>query len=343
MAESSLTTNPVFRIQVLLENEPGKPTKEFKAGDLSEPSFNALAARTFQMALPNADPDQYNSTFKYRLEERHESRWVNFENTEGLGFAIQSNEFKGYIFISASFVQKGVAAPVLAVSPEIVSSSPQDKTKRKVAKKTKTTKHKVSTRGQKMPVEQKILSALKELLELGITSPPRKQVALFSGYSNVQSKGFSNAMSKLSKKELIAYPDKKTVALTPAGTAQAGAVTPPTSNAEVQERIKNLLKPKETELFNHLSDGRAHAREKVAAGIGYTNVQSKGFSNALSKMSTLGILEHLTDDTDTKKKMVRLTDIAFPFGRSDANGGYSDTAMSIVSNDDAVGIKDERA
>ena len=184
-----------------------------------------------------------------------------------------------------------------------------------------------------MSVELKILSALKELLAVSLRL---HQVALFSGYSNVQSKGFSNAMSKLSKKELIAYPDKKTVALTPAGTAQAGAVTPPTSNAEVQERIKNLLKPKETELFNHLSDGRAHAREKVAAGIGYTNVQSKGFSNALSKMSTLGILEYLTDDTDPKKKMVRLTDIAFPFGRSDANGGYFDTAMSIVSNDDVI-------
>ena len=193
MAESPLTINPLFRMQVLLENEPGKPTKEFKAGDLSEPSFNALAAaRMFQMALPNEDPDQYNSTFKYRLEERHESHWVNFENTEGLGFAIQSNEVKGYIFISASFVQKG--APVLAVCPGIVSSSPQVKTKHKVAKKkAKMTKHKATTRDLTMSVEQKILLAMKELLELGVTSPPRKQIALCSGYTNVKSKAFKDA------------------------------------------------------------------------------------------------------------------------------------------------------
>ena len=149
MSKSPLTDNPNFRIQVVFEHESGNPTKEFKAGDLSEPSFHALAARTFQMAFPNDDPDNYNATFKYRLEERHESRWVNFQNTEGLGFAIQSNEDKGYVFISVSFLQKGAASPVMSVPPEIVSRSSQVTTKRKVAKKTKMTKHRATTATRK--------------------------------------------------------------------------------------------------------------------------------------------------------------------------------------------------
>ena len=85
------------------------------------------------MTFPNEDPDQYNATFKYRLEERHESRWVNFENTEGLGFAIQSNQDKGYVFVSVNFVKKGaVALLIMEVSPAIVSSSNKATTKRKV-------------------------------------------------------------------------------------------------------------------------------------------------------------------------------------------------------------------
>ena len=56
MIDSSLAVNPLFRIQVLFENEPGKPTKEFKARDLSGPSFHALAARMLQMTFPNEDP-----------------------------------------------------------------------------------------------------------------------------------------------------------------------------------------------------------------------------------------------------------------------------------------------
>ena len=148
-SKSPLTVNPNFRIQVIFEHESGNPTKEFKAGDLSEPSFHALAARTFQMAFSNEDPDQYNATFKCRIEEKHESRWINFENTEGLGFAIQSNDDKRYAFISVSFIQKGAACPVIS----IVSSSLQVTTKRKVAKKTKRTKHRGTTGNPKMSVK----------------------------------------------------------------------------------------------------------------------------------------------------------------------------------------------
>jgi hypothetical protein len=137
--------------------------------------------------------------------------------------------------------------------------------------------------GAKLSVEQKIVVALKELHDLGITSPPRLQVALFSGYANVRSKGFANALSKLSKTQgLLEYPDSKSVRLTQAGITKAGSVTPPSSNEQIHEKIKNLLKETETKIFDQLVDGLSHIREQVAADVGYSNVRSKSFANSLS-------------------------------------------------------------
>lgn len=331
----SLSVNPSTRIQVLFENEPGQPTKEFNAGDLPELTFEALVTKVFAMSLPNETAqDQYNATFKYQIEERHESRWVNFENTEGLGFAIQSNQDKGYVFFSASIIKKGTAAPV-PPSAVVSPSKPTKTAKPKVAKKAKTTKAKAPSRsgsGTKMSVEQKILTALKELFDIGIMAPPRLQVALFAGYGNVKSKSFANALSKLSKSGFIEYPDKKTARLTQAGIAKTGSVTPPSSNEQVHEKIKNLLKGTETKIFNELVDGRSHVREQVAATLGYSNVKSKSFANSLSKMSSLGFLAYVKDETNSKKNLVQLTDIAFPLGRP----GVNSSTMSVVSNEDVT-------
>lgn len=326
----SFTMNPHFRIQVLLEKEHDTPTKEFKFGDLSGPPFDALIAHVFRMTSCSDTLADYNVTFKYELQDLHTTRWINFDSAEGLAFAFQSNQEKGYVFISASILRKGTVAPT---QPPEVSAS-KAATKPKVAKKSRTIKPKApsprkSTDGRKISVDQKILIALKELFDLGITSPPRLQVALFSGYANVKSKSFANALSKLSKTQgLIEYPDSKTVRLTQAGIVKAGSVTPPTSNAQVHEKIKNLLKGAETKVFNQLLDGRLHVREQVAADMGFSNVKSKSFANSLSKMSSLGFLEYVKEH-GSKKNMVRLTDIAFPLGRP------QESAMSVVSNDDA--------
>ena len=141
----------------------------------------------------------------------------------------------------------------------------------------------------------------------------------------------------------IKYLDKEMVALTMEGITRAGMVSPPASNAEVHERIKNLLKPKEMGLFDHLSDGHAQVKEDIAASMGHTNIKSKGFKDAVTKLSDLGILEAPIDASDPKKKMVQLTEIAFPFGCPGINGSSADTVMSIISNEDAEGIKEESA
>lgn len=321
-----ITVNPELRIQVLFENELGMPTKEFKAGILAEPTFDALVTHVFRMTSFGDSLDDYNITFKYRIEEKHASRWVNFDNSEGLGYAIQSNQARGYAFISVSVVKKGAIAPTM-VSPSPARST-KGTAKPKVAKKTRTTKAKAPTprksTGPKLPVEQKILTALKELLDLGIAAPPRLQIALFSGYSNLQSLGFKTAMKKLVTDGLVEYPDKETMSLTQTGVAQAPtAATPATTNEQVQARLKSMLKDKAPVIFDILHDGRPHIREELAAQVGYSNVMSKGFKDALKQMISLKMVEH----PDGNKNLVQLTDIAFPFGRPDAT-------MSVVSNDD---------
>lgn len=211
----SITVDPHFRIQVLFENEPGVPTKEFEVGHLSEPTFDALVAHVFRMTSFDGTLEDYNLTFKYQVEEVHASRWVNFECTEGLGYAVQSTQKKGYAFISASIVKKAAAAPVQQTpSPvHVRSTTSSGSTKTKIAKKSRATKSKAPSRdsGSKIPLDRKILTSLKELFDLGITLPERQQVALLSDYLSAKISTFANTLSKLKAQQLIDYPDSKTV------------------------------------------------------------------------------------------------------------------------------------
>jgi hypothetical protein len=315
---SLLTTlNPQLRIQVLLENEAVTPTKEFKAGAaMSEPMFDALVAHVFGMtSFDTGSLDEYNITFKYRIEERHGSQWINFDSTEGLGFALENNQGQGYIFLSANITKKGADIPTLmAPSPvRFVNGS----VKPKVAKKARPTKHKASSSsskgaGSKKPLGPFILSTLKDLLDLGIDSPPRLQVALFVGYTNVDSATFKETMKKLEVDRSIEVRSKDTVSLTEAGAALAPSITTPaTTNVEVQARLKSMVKAKGPLIFDILCDGRSHVSQIVAEAVGHKNVQSAGFKDPVKQMKSLKILEHPEGD----KNRIRLTNMAFPFGR----------------------------
>lgn len=310
----SFAIDPLFRIQVQFENEPGAPTKEFPVNDLSDLTFEALLAHIFEMSCPNESKDDYNITFKYQIEERHDTRWVVFENTVGFGYAVKSNPDKDYAFISACIVKKGAAIPVVSPSTAARRATKTPAAKSKVAKKAKPTKPKASrgSGGSKLPVEQLVLSSLKELLDVGITSPPKTQIAMFTGYSNVQSLSFKTALKNLLAAGLIEYPDKETISLTETGAAKAPTVgTPAITNEQVQERLKRMLKDKAPLIFDELKDGGSHIRVDVAASVGYSNPQSKGFKDAVKQMIALKMLEL----PDGDKKFLRLTDIAFPFGR----------------------------
>lgn len=322
MALASRIVDPLLRIQVLLENEPGTPTKEFKAGDLPEPSFDALVSHIFKLSkVDETNRDQYDTVFKYYIEERHESRWIVFTDTRGFGYAIQSNQDKDYVFLSASILKKGATRPS-PLSP--VGTTTKTKV---VKKKTTSTKAKAPSkpRDSKVPVEQLILIALREQLDLGITAPSRIQICASAGYKNLHSKGYVAAMKKLKTSGFIEYPDKDSVSLTQEGATHAPSTAPrATTNAEIQARLKNMLKDKAVQVFDILSDGQAHNREEVCYAIGYQHLASKGFVAALKQMKALNILTSPEDN----KKMIQLTDIAFPFGRPSS----SNDSASVVSN-----------
>lgn len=324
------TVDPLFRIQVLFENETGAPTKEFKAGDLSALTFDALLEHTFAMSLPNEEKDLYDFTFKYRLEERHSSRWVNFEDTQGFAYAFQSNQDKGYVYISACIIRKGAAAPIF--SPPVAAvgrstTSTTTKAKSKVAKKASPTKAKVSARSGGGG-EEAIITALKTLLDIGNDKPQRKQVMLFSGYKNLKS--FGNVVTKLIKAGLVEYPDSKTICLTEAGIAKAGSTTRQTSNESVHDTIRSLLNGTQTKIFNLLADGSSRNKQEMAAELG---LQIKSFGNCVSAMSSLGFLKYVEDDSG-KKNSIRLADIAFPLGRANSDGSDDAKPSSVVSSDD---------
>ena len=166
---------------------------------------------------------------------------------------------------------------------------------------------------------EKICNSLMELRALNIYKPPRIQVALSAGYSNIKSNGFVKSLSQLCKSGLISYPDKTSLSLTQGAVASLPAVTPPPNNEALQERICRLLvnqkkgkkvgSSKTALIFDALKDGKVHTRQDIANAIGYTNLKSDGFVKGLSALSSMGLLSY------PDSKTVVMTDIAFPYGR----------------------------
>jgi hypothetical protein len=170
---------------------------------------------------------------------------------------------------------------------------------------------------QPRSVRSKICSALMELRALNIHQPPRAQVALFSGYSNIKSAGFAKALTHLKKEGFIQFPNKKSLQLDASCIDKLPVVQAPVDNTAVQTRLRVMLKGKKgkvgssktDQIFEQLTDGMNHTRETVALATGYTNVKSAGFSKALGTLSGLGMLSY------PDKKSLALTDICFPYGR----------------------------
>lgn len=62
---------------------------------------------------------------------------------------------------------------------------------------------------------QRVLDALAELEQLGANEPRRELVAFLAGYSNTTSKGFANAVSRLSSLGFVEYPERGMVRAAP--------------------------------------------------------------------------------------------------------------------------------
>jgi uncharacterized protein len=157
------------------------------------------------------------------------------------------------------------------------------------------------------PVGQKILDALAELENMGAKVPKRVMVAFLAGYSNLNSKGFTNAIGTLSTRGLIHYPDKGSISLTEDGRKLASFDSAPRTPQEVQKRVIELLGGKSREILRPLIDEYPNALERfdVAGRAGYTNLNSKGFTNALGRLSSLGFVMY------PEKGMVKASPVLF--------------------------------
>ncbi len=154
---------------------------------------------------------------------------------------------------------------------------------------------------------QRILDALAELDALRLREPRRVQVALLAGYTNLRSKGFTNACGSLSSGGLIAYPSSDRVTLTAAGHTQARAATTPATDEDIHARVLALLPGVCQRLLSATIGAHPHAidRSALAESCGYGNVRSKGFTNALGRLSGLGLVEYASPSE------VRAADVLF--------------------------------
>jgi len=138
--------------------------------------------------------------------------------------------------------------------------------------------------------QQRILDGLAELRALGVDRAPRVLAAFLAGYGHLNSKGFTNGLGALSSAGLISYPERGKVALTDDGMRAAEFTEAPLTSEALQRRIASLLGGAEGRIIRALVERYPQAvpREEIAAAAGYGHLNSKGFTNALGRLHTLG-------------------------------------------------------
>mmetsp|Transcript_26327 Transcript_26327/g.58510 ORF Transcript_26327/g.58510 Transcript_26327/m.58510 type:complete len:428 (-) Transcript_26327:147-1430(-) len=301
-------------------------------------SMETLVDAVLEKFIPEGDKPVVLDDYEVKLKDLCDEWPIDVDSNEDLALAVNTTTAKadGFVKMSATIRRKS-DPPIIMLDPEPISISPPSTVvtiekaspasgKRKATaakKKSSPAKKRRASVGMNLPVRARIIRAVAELHALGKDKVPRAEVALFAGYTNAASKGFSNPLSSLKTEGILDYPDKKTVALTPMGleTEEARAITPPTDNREVQARLRALLTPKQAEIFDILAKSRKpRLRDEIAATVGYTNPASKGFSNSVGKMSSLGIIWYPKDDANPKVKWVALTDMCFPFPKEEDDG-----------------------
>jgi hypothetical protein len=143
--------------------------------------------------------------------------------------------------------------------------------------------------GRISPVAQRILNALAELEQLGSNAPEPELVAVMAGYSNLRSKGFSNAIGGLRSRGYVAG-----TSLTPAGRDLAQWNQAPQAPRDVQERVCRLLGGASERILRPLIEAYPDKveRETIATLAGYENVRSKGFANAIGRLRSLGFIDY---------------------------------------------------
>lgn len=140
--------------------------------------------------------------------------------------------------------------------------------------------------------ELKILRALAELRALGLYPADKRQLGFLAGYTNIRSGGFSEPFSRLNVGGYIVA-ERGKVEITEAGVREAGDVEAPQTSAELQERILAKLTGPEQKLLKVLLQHypAKATKEWLGEQCGYTNIRSGGFSEPISHLNVLGLIE----------------------------------------------------
>lgn len=140
----------------------------------------------------------------------------------------------------------------------------------------------------------RILDAMAELEALGIGKAPRVQIAMFSGYTNIMSKGFANSISQLRTAGYIDYPDAGTASLTMEGRVFANLAIKPRTTQELQGRVMQMLGGSARRILEPLIRNYPDAmtKEELMEQAGYSNMMSKGFANTVSRLRTLKLIDY---------------------------------------------------
>lgn len=141
---------------------------------------------------------------------------------------------------------------------------------------------------------QRVLDALAEFAALGVHQPQRAQVAFMAGYTHLNSKGFTNAIGAMRAAGYIEYPGAGTISLTASGHSHAAPAETPRSSKELQDKLIQMLGGANGKIVRELVSvyPDSLAREDLAAKAGYGHVNSKGFTNAIGRLRTLGFISY---------------------------------------------------
>lgn len=159
-------------------------------------------------------------------------------------------------------------------------------------------------------VQQRVLDALGELDAIGVTTPPREFVAMLAGYSNVTSKGFREAIAELRNEGAITIPADGRLSIGEPGRARAAPVAAPMTGGELRAKLIAILGSPVDRILVALTEAYPAAvpRTDLAAAVGYTNVTSKGFREAIARLRDMGFIE--AGDGE-----IRAASTLFPGGR----------------------------
>lgn len=137
--------------------------------------------------------------------------------------------------------------------------------------------------------QHRILDALAWWDAVGVCDPSLSQVGFVAGY-HPRSKGFTNALSSLSSSGMI---ERVTGAarLTAEGDRSARHPAGPVDDEALQELIYAQIKPAPARMLRELIGlGREATVDELATRLDY-HPRSKGFTNMLSSLSGLGLVE----------------------------------------------------